>query len=115
MASRVRRVLIIDTRSLLVAGIKSVLSREPDLHVEAIAPEGEAALIEAIERSRPDTVVLDEGSLVFDVPGLLALLEEYPVFRVVVLRADNSVARIYDKQQVLLRQVSDLVTAIRRS
>ena len=112
-AFQLQRVLVVKSRSLLVAGVDSLLSREPDLNVIAITPEDEAALIEEIRRSQPDAIVLDEGSHLIDAAQLLALLKDYPELRVVVLRADNSLAQIYAKQQVVVARITDLVSVIR--
>lgn len=111
----VQRVLIVETRSLLTAGIKTLLSQEPGLHVIAVAPESEVTLLNEIRRIQPDLIVLDEGSQMTELIKLLTHLEDSPEIRVVVLRADNSLARVYHKKQVIVTQLADLVTVIRQS
>jgi len=97
----------------LAAGIRSVLSRETNLHVAAIAPKCEAALIEEIRLLQPDVVVLDETTHIVRLAKLLGLLEDYPDLRVVVLRTTDNRVRVYDKQEVSVAQIADLVEVIR--
>ncbi|RME49382.1 MAG: DNA-binding response regulator [Chloroflexi bacterium] len=106
-------VLVVNTGSLLAAGVERVLSRETDLHVVTIAPKCEAAVIEEVRLLQPDVIVLDEGAGIIDVTKLLVLLEEYSDLRVVTLRVSDTWVGVYDKHKTLLTQIADLVAIIR--
>jgi DNA-binding NarL/FixJ family response regulator len=52
------RVLLVDDQSLVRAGFRMILQDEPDIEVVGEAADGGAALA-AVERDRPDVVVMD--------------------------------------------------------
>ncbi len=52
------RVILADDHQLVLEGLRSVLQQEPDIEVVAAVTDG-ARLLEAVQRHRPDMVVLD--------------------------------------------------------
>jgi len=52
------RVVLADDHQLVLEGLRAVLQQEPDIEVVAAVTDG-ARLLEAVERHRPDMVVLD--------------------------------------------------------
>jgi DNA-binding NarL/FixJ family response regulator len=59
------RVLLVDDQSLVRTGFRMILQDEPDIEVVGEAADGQAA-IEAVERERPDVVVMDIRMPVLD-------------------------------------------------
>ena len=59
------RVLLVDDQSLVRAGFRMILQDEPDIEVVGEAADGQAA-IAAVERERPDVVVMDIRMPVLD-------------------------------------------------
>ncbi len=55
---RIIRIVLADDHPLVVEGLSALLSSQPDMRVVATATDGER-LLEAIERFRPDVVVMD--------------------------------------------------------
>ncbi len=55
---RILRIVLADDHPLVVEGLSALLSSQPDMRVVATATDGER-LLEAIERFRPDVVVMD--------------------------------------------------------
>jgi DNA-binding NarL/FixJ family response regulator len=109
----VQQVLVVETHILIGAGIHSFLAGEADLEVTGISPGNQAELIREIRRLRPDIVVLDEDSRLAEPTHLLAWLKDYPRLRLVVVSANDNRVCIYDKQQILTSQASDLLGIIR--
>ncbi|MGW6507953.1 response regulator, partial [Streptomyces niveus] len=58
MGDRVIRVLLVDDEWLVRAGLATMLSSVPDIEVVAQASDG-AAVPEAVQRHRPDVVLMD--------------------------------------------------------
>jgi DNA-binding NarL/FixJ family response regulator len=52
------RIMLADDHALVLEGLRGLLDREPDMEVVAAVTDG-AALLAALERERPDVVVLD--------------------------------------------------------
>jgi hypothetical protein len=113
--TNVQRVLIVENSRLLGVGVQSLLSGEPDLDVIRISPKDRTELIQAIERFRPEVVVVDEAMHLAGTARLLTFLEVWPELRVVVLSANSNLVRLYHKQRILVTQVSDLITVLRAS
>ena len=105
-----QRVLIVENELLLGAGIEHLLAGEADLNVRGIARADEAVLLEEIKLSQPDVVILDEATCLTDPMKLLAHLQDHPRLRVIVVSANDNVVQIFDKQQVLVNQTSDLAS-----
>jgi stage III sporulation protein SpoIIIAA len=114
-ATDVQRVLIIENQLLLGAGVQSLLAGEADLDVIGISPVNQAELVQEIRRFRPDVVVLDEVTHLADATRLMTFLKNHPKLRVVVVSANDNLVCIYNKQQVLVRQATDLINLIRDS
>ena len=87
-------VLAVDDHPLLLDGIASALSDQPDIELVAVASDGGAA-VEAYRRHRPDVVLMD-----LQMPGiggldaLRAIRAEYPGARVVVLTTYRGDAQV---------------------
>jgi len=105
-----QRVLIVENESLLGAGIEHLLAHEPDLNVVGIARADEAVLLEEIKLSQPDIVILDRATCLTNAMKLLAHLQDCPKLRVIVVSANDNVVQIFDKQQVLVNQTTDLAS-----
>lgn len=110
----VARVLVVDNERLLGAGIESLLGAEIGLEVAGVSPGDWAGLIEEIRQFQPDVIVLDKDTYLTDSTSLLTSLENYSEVRVVQVSANSDLVCIYDKQQVLLTQGTDLTNIIRR-
>lgn len=106
-----RRVLVIENQRLLGAGIERLLRREADLQVVGVMPENQGALLQAIGYSHADVVILDASAT--DAAGLLALLEQYPGLRLVLVSADDGLVRTYEAHQVIVTQATELVALIK--
>lgn len=111
LATGVWRVLVVENQRLLGAGIEILLSREAGLQVIGVTPEDEVALRQAISRSQPDVVVLDEATT--DSTRLWALLQDHPELRVVVVSADDGLVRTYEKRQVIVTRAADLTALVK--
>ncbi len=109
--NRMQRVLVRGNHRLLGAGIENLLRREADLLVFGVTLESEAALVQAIDRSQPDVVVLDGSTI--DPAAVLALLQNYLKLRVLLVSADDGLIRTYETRQVVVTQAAELVDLVR--
>ncbi|MES1173268.1 MAG: response regulator transcription factor [Myxococcales bacterium] len=86
------RLLLVDDHPVLRAGLRSLLSAEPDFDVVAEADSGEGAVVLARE-VRPDLVLLD-----FSLPGMTgaeaarAIREEAPLVRLLAISVHDEIA-----------------------
>lgn len=81
------RLVLADDHALVLEGLRTLLAAQPDLRVVATATDGER-LLDAIQRFRPDVVVMDLQMPYMDGPTCLRVIREQglPV-RVLVLSA----------------------------
>ena len=81
------RIVLADDHALLLEGLRSLISAEPDLQVVATATDGER-LLDAVRRFRPDVAVVDLKMPFMDGPTCIRKLRaEGCTVRVVVLSA----------------------------
>jgi len=84
------RVLVADAASLVLAGLRAVLSRAADLQVVGEA-QHRASLAEQVERARPDVLVLGSGLPgVHELDIVADLVADLPTLRVIVLSSGRS-------------------------
>ncbi len=81
------RLVLADDHALVLQGLSALLAAEPDLHVVATATDGER-LLDAIQRFKPDVVVMDIQMPYMDGPTCLQKIrsDNLPV-RVLILSA----------------------------
>jgi DNA-binding NarL/FixJ family response regulator len=111
----VQRVLIVQNDLLLGAGVESLLGCQPDFTVIGVSFSDEIALMTQIKQLQPHIIVLDKATPLNTSLKLLADLLDHPKWRVVVVSANDNLVVVYDKQQVLATQATDLVSLIRNS
>jgi chemotaxis response regulator CheB len=110
---RKRRVLVVQGDSLLSSGVLRLLSNESGLRVVGTRPANEGALITKVVRFRPDVVLLETTSHLTNPTRLLSLVEHYPTLRVVVMSSDRDVAEMYDRTEIAMAEVANLLDVIR--
>lgn len=89
------RVMLVDDHEMVRLGLKSFLNLQADMEVVAEAGDGEEGLSLAL-KSKPDVVVMDLVMLkMTGVEATLALLEEWPEAKIVILTSYLDNEKIY--------------------
>ena len=110
-------VLVAGTGSLLHQAIINLVMRVPGIHVATITRNDTSELLQASDASCPDVVVLCEADPVAPA-RLFEILNELPThehLRVILIRQENNILEVYDKQSVELNHNAnmDLITLIK--
>ena len=111
-----RRVLLIGDDSLLTEGVAGLLMAELNLNVSDLTYTDDTTFVEAIQRLKPEVVVLKETPLL-DLARFFHLLRDVPfeeALRVIVIREDDRALDVYERQHVIPTRSQDLVALIRR-
>lgn len=107
-----KRVMIVNIQTLLVEGVESLLNAEGEFLVTNTIFSNHGALIEAIEQSRPDVIIVDEASYLMEPAQLIAALGSIKEVRLIVLNSRISQIGIYDKHEYAISNPSQLIAAI---
>lgn len=107
------RILLIENESILGAGIERLLTDRARLHVIGVTFVNGTILIDTIKQLQPDVIILDEAYLLVIPFNFLIALLDYPSLRVMVISAHHNRVQIYDKQQLEITQLTDLLKVIR--
>lgn len=115
METRLWRVLIIGTGSLLEQAVESLLSSQPDIRVSEVVFAREDTMIQAVLNMHPDVIVFHENGLlnsdrIFD---LLRALPEMETLRVIILRSSNATMDFYEKRTVNAVRTEDFINLVR--
>ena len=107
-----QRVLVIDNRSIMGAGVETLLSNSAELQVIGTTPSDEDDLVRDVWQFSPNVIILSHQSQLTNPVRLLSLLNNYHSFRLIVVSEDDNMMEIYEKRQVTASHRSDLATAV---
>jgi hypothetical protein len=110
-----QQVLIAPAHSVMMAGVSLLLANEPSFGIHAVDPVDGAALVREIRRYRADAIVIDKEVLLFEAGGLYSLLATFPGLRVVVLNPEQNTLQVFDRAQVAIKAVDDLLAVLERT
>lgn len=85
----VTRILIADGQELSRVGLKRIIEEDPGLECTAILSDG-STLLERIEETNPDVVLIDHTSSGFHIEQVPQVLEDHPRTRFVAITPDRS-------------------------
>jgi DNA-binding NarL/FixJ family response regulator len=111
----VQRVLVVENRTLLGAGVENLLSGQASMDVRGATPDDEKELIQAIVKFQPDVVVLVNDTASSPLCHLFDYLADYPQLRIVTVSLDGSPVQIYDRRQTSILHATDFVRAIQHN
>ena len=107
-----QRVLVIDNRTIMGAGVETLLSTSTKLQVIGTKPQNEDDLVRDVWQFSPDVIILNHQSELTNPVRLLSLLNNYRSFRLIGVSEDDNTMEIYEKRQVTASHRSDLATAV---
>lgn len=108
-----KRIFLLSSHPLFGQGVESLLRRETGFDIVGLETDIDRA-VARIKRLRPDAVVVDSNGAIPD-PALVVMriLREGLETRVIGVNLWDNVVCVYHGQQQLLKEVQDLVQAIR--
>ncbi len=111
---RTRRVLLLDSYSLLADGLASLLSREANVKVASLANADETAFRQEVTQALPDVILLTEASHLsaLQVLGLLKDLVPQALVQVMTVHLDTNTIEVYETQKVSIRTGDTLLDLI---
>ena len=112
MAGKVVRVLVIERDRLLGATIEALLQHRNGIEVIGISPFAETNLIKTIYHLQPDIVILSEDTFLTKPGRLLALLEDFPKFTIVVVSANENDIQLFQKDQKSISKIADFLSTL---
>ena len=112
------------TRSILIWGNEDILSSSIELFLDANEKwnvvnlsnkDDLEALTMAVDATQPDIVIINHGYQ-NDLTNLpLQFLMDHPGIKVITLNLENNAMEVYSKQEILVKQASDLIAVIENS
>ncbi len=106
------RILIVQSRSILVAGLISLLHEEERFDVESTVYKNKKHLQTEIDRYQPEVVIIDACLGKSRISTMLTFLESQPQIRILVVSLRESQIQIYEKQNRAVNYIDDLIRVI---
>ncbi len=106
------RILIVQSRSILVAGLISLLHEEECFDVESTIYKNKKHLQTEINRYQPEVVIIDACLSKSKISTMLTFLESQPQIRILVVSLRESQIQIYEKQNREVNYIDDLIKII---
>ncbi len=106
------RVLVIQSKSILVAGITSLLQQQGTFEVERFGFQSKVRVCEELDRFRPDVIILDTSLGPTKISSLLSLLEVHQQLRLLVISLENNKVQVYEKQDQSINTLENLIKVI---
>ena len=112
-AKHQRRILIVDSGSLVEAGVEALLRREIDLVVNVCPFIGESAFTRTVANFRPDVIIVNEAGEVTAERVLELLAGRLTTLRLIVVRSHDDALEVYEYRRAAASEVGDLLSLIR--
>lgn len=106
------RCLLVFANELMFVSVMSLLKSQTDLELVGVSPPSEKELFEAIDFYKPDILILDEMNTTDQSTRPLHPLLRYPDLRVITLNQKDNLLHIYQKRDVTVTRITDLVSVI---
>jgi DNA-binding NarL/FixJ family response regulator len=98
---------------LLVGGVKSLLGAVDDFVVASILVTDGIAILQEIEQSRPDVIIMDDETVtLIDTMRLMEIFRTMPSLRLVVLDRQISRMDVYDKREFSISHPDHFIEAL---
>lgn len=108
-----KTIVVWGREDILISSIKLFLAVQEDWTVVSITSQEELdALVLNPDAKQPDIVVIHQGCHNSPEDFPLQLLQEHPTIKVIMVSLEDNLMDVYSKQKVLLRDASDLISAI---
>ncbi len=108
-----KSILVFDTQSLLVGGVKSLLDSVDSFVVASIFFTNGVALVQEIEQSKPDVIIMDDETVALIEPmQLMEIFRTMPSLRLVVLDRQISRMDVYDKREFSISHPDHFIEAL---
>lgn len=111
-----RSILIWGNDNILSSSIELFLDAQGDWDVVNLPGEDDLAiLIQAVETTQPDIVIINRKwrSSQIDLP--LRFLKDHPGIKVITVNLEDNALEVYSKQEFMVKQTSDLIAVIENS
>ena len=108
------RVLVVAETSMFEEGIEAILSREPGLEIVGRETDPGQA-VQRIREALPDVVILTDGEAATGIGAeVLGMVREGFHVRIVEVHVATNTLCVYCGEQESIREVEDLVDAVKR-
>jgi len=106
------RVLIVQSKSILVAGLISLLQQDGRFEVMSSFYKNKQHLNAVIDQFHPEAVIIDSCLGKSKIGILWSFLESLPQIRILVVSLGDSQVEIYEKQNQAVNYIDDLIKVI---
>ena len=110
-----QRVLIVNNRSLIGAGVEKLLSNSGHLQIIGADPQNENDLVKDIWHFLPDIVIMSDQTPFRSPTMLLSLLQNYSALRLIIVSEKDNSLEIYEKRRIETKQIADFTIAVHNS
>ena len=108
-----KKVILWRRKDLLGDAVASYLSTRTDWDVINVTEDESAQVfIAAVEKNKPDVVIIYEGAYVSITPLPALLMQTCPELKVITVSFENNTLEVFDKHRVGLNTASDLFHAM---
>jgi DNA-binding NarL/FixJ family response regulator len=113
VTTETKMIVVWGSKDIFSSSIQHLLATREDWKVVSVLNREELdSLILSVKDTCPDIVILRQGDHDFPSNIPLELLQDHPTIKVVVISLENNLIDIYNKQKILIKDSSDLITAI---
>jgi DNA-binding NarL/FixJ family response regulator len=107
------RVLIVNSHSLLMESVESLLGASEQFEVGSTTASNLADLSRGIEHLKPNIVIIDEAMTFIKPAHLITSLPDIPEVRLIVINSRTTKMDIYDKSKLSAPTVNHFLDTIR--
>jgi len=108
----VKQVLFLHSEQIVAMGIESQLKNAEGLNLKTIPAGDEQAIIEEIQRHRPEIIVANSNTHFLTNPWLEKHFKASSQLQIIVVQTEKNSIQVFHKKEYVITKGSDLIAVI---
>lgn len=108
-----RTAILWGREDLLGKAVESILMADMNWQVVKLLGDPDVgALTQQVEKTNPEIIIIIQGRCKEDFAVPMHIIKDFPKLRVITVNPDNNLVEVYNKQEIRIEEVSDLLSVI---
>jgi hypothetical protein len=113
MIATPRTAILWGREDVLGKAVEAILTADMNWQVVKLFGDPDVGVLtQQVEKTNPEIIIIIQGRCKEDFPVPMHIIKDFPKLRVITINPDNNLVEVYNKQEICLEEVSDLLSVI---